>query len=761
MLSDELEKTLQKALDKAITCKHQFVTLEHLLFALLNDKEALEIFEACKVNVEKLRKELENFINSNLSDLILNERLDPKPTLGFQRVIQRAVIHVQSSGKKLANGQNILAAIFSERESHAVYFLQKQDLTRLDVINYISHGIKKDDEELSEDTYSLESEETSSGANSQNDKSDYLNKFCVNLNKRASDGKIDPVIGRSKEINRTIQILSRRNKNNPIFVGDPGVGKTALAEGLAMEIVNKKVPENIKNSVVFSLDLGALVAGTRYRGDFEERLKKIIKIFEKNENYIIFIDEIHTLIGAGGTSSGTMDASNLLKPALSKRELRCLGSTTYSEYRNFFEKDRALSRRFQKIDIDEPSQNDAVKILEGLKSHYENFHNVKFNIECFETAVTLSKKYISDRKLPDKAIDVIDEAAASIKINDKRKDKLISKSDIESVIAKMAKIPEKTISSTDKVKYKNLERNLKTLIFGQDQAIESLSSAVKLSKAGLNNTGKPIGSYLFTGPTGVGKTELAKQLSNILGIELIRFDMSEYMERHSISKLIGAPPGYVGYDQGGLLTDSIDKQPHSVLLLDEIEKAHPDLFNLLLQVFDYGKLTDHLGKTVDFTNTIIIMTSNVGARDMFKEKLGFVGESSKVDIDESINHYFSPEFRNRLDAIIQFDKLNETNALKIVDKFIFELETIFTEKNLTLEISQKAKKYLFEIGFSPTNGARPMANVIKNNIKLPLANQILDGKLKFGGHIKIDFESSKNKLKIDIKPNKMKKNKIN
>ena len=761
MLSDELEKTLQKALDKAITCKHQFVTLEHLLFALLNDKEALEIFEACKVNVEKLRKELDNFINSNLSDLILNERLDPKPTLGFQRVIQRAVIHVQSSGKKLASGQNILAAIFSERESHAVYFLQKQDLTRLDVINYISHGIKKDDEELSEDVYSSESEETSSGANSQNDKSDYLNKFCVNLNKRASDGKIDPVIGRSKEINRTIQILSRRNKNNPIFVGDPGVGKTALAEGLAMEIVNKKVPENLKNSVVFSLDLGALVAGTRYRGDFEERLKKIIKIFEKNEHYIIFIDEIHTLIGAGGTSSGTMDASNLLKPALSKRELRCLGSTTYSEYRNFFEKDRALSRRFQKIDIDEPSQNDAVKILEGLKSHYENFHNVKFNIECFETAVTLSKKYISDRKLPDKAIDVIDEAAASIKINDKRKDKLISKSDIESVIAKMAKIPEKTISSTDKVKYKNLERNLKTLIFGQDQAIESLSSAVKLSKAGLNNTGKPIGSYLFTGPTGVGKTELAKQLSNILGIELIRFDMSEYMERHSISKLIGAPPGYVGYDQGGLLTDSIDKQPHSVLLLDEIEKAHPDLFNLLLQVFDYGKLTDHLGKTVDFTNTIIIMTSNVGARDMFKEKLGFVGESSKVDIDESINHYFSPEFRNRLDAIIQFDKLNETNALKIVDKFIFELETIFTEKNLTLEISQKAKKYLFEIGFSPTNGARPMANVIKNNIKLPLANQILDGKLKFGGHIKIDFESSKNKLKIDIKPNKMKKNKIN
>ena len=760
MLSDELERTLQKALDKAILCKHQFVTLEHLLFALLNDNEAIMIFKACMVDIEKLRKDLDEFISSNLSELIVDGKYDPKPTLGFQRVIQRAVIHVQSSGKKIANGQNILAAIFSERESHAVYFLQKQDLTRLDVINYISHGIKKDKDEIGEEIYFTDSDEPTSETNVRSEKPNYLNKFCVNLNDKAIDLKIDPVIGRKAEIERTIQVLSRRNKNNPIFVGDPGVGKTALAEGLAIEIVNKNVPENLKNSIVFSLDLGALVAGTRYRGDFEERLKKIINIFEKNENYIIFIDEIHTLIGAGGTSSGTMDASNLLKPALSKRTLRCVGSTTYSEYRNFFEKDRALSRRFQKIDIDEPSQKDAVKILEGLKTHYESFHNVIYEPDCFETAVSLSKKYISDRKLPDKAIDVIDEAAASIKIDGKRKEKKILKTDIECVIAKMAKIPQKTISSIDKVKYKNLERNLKTLIFGQDQAIESLSAAVKLSKAGLNNTGKPIGSYLFTGPTGVGKTELAKQLSSILGIELIRFDMSEYMERHSISKLIGAPPGYVGYDQGGLLTDSIDKQPHSVLLLDEIEKAHPDLFNLLLQVFDYGKLTDHLGKTVDFTNTIIIMTSNVGAREMFKEKLGFVGETGKVDIDESINHYFSPEFRNRLDAIIQFEKLNESNALKIVDKFIFELETIFTEKNLTLEISQKAKKFLFDIGFSSSNGARPMAKVIKDHIKSPLANEILDGKLKFGGHVKIDIMKNKKNLKIDVKSNKLKK-KIN
>ena len=759
MLSEELEKTLQKALDKASLLNHQFITLEHLLFALLEDSDAMKIFIACDVNINLLKNEVENFMKENLSDLVLLGKNDPKPTLGFQRVIQRAVIHVQSSGKKEANGQNILAAIFSERESHAVYFLQKQDLTRLDVINFISHGIRKSESSEDSEQFYNDVGETNNSEPYQKDKPNFLEKYCTNLNNKARESKIDPVIGRKDEIIRTIQILSRRNKNNPIFVGDPGVGKTALAEGLAIEIVNGNVPDHIKDTVIYSLDLGALVAGTRYRGDFEERLKKIIDIFEKNENYIIFIDEIHTLIGAGGTSSGTMDASNLLKPALSKRTLRCMGSTTYSEFRNFFEKDRALSRRFQKVDIDEPSEADAIKILEGLKIYYEEFHKIKFDDECFEPAVTLSKKYISDRKLPDKAIDVIDEAAASVKIS-RRKNKSVSKVDIEFVISKMAKIPEKTISSTDKVKYKNLERDLKTLIFGQDKAVESLASAVKLSKAGLNNSSKPIGSYLFTGPTGVGKTELAKQLSSILGINLIRFDMSEYMERHSISKLIGAPPGYVGYDQGGLLTDSIDKQPHSVLLLDEIEKAHPDLFNILLQVFDYGKLTDHLGKTVDFTNTIVIMTSNVGARSLFKENIGFLSEDSQVNIDDSINDYFSPEFKNRLDAIIQFDKLNEINALRVVDKFVLELETIFTEKNLLLDLSSKAKKWLLNKGFDKANGARPMAKVIRDYIKSPIANEILDGKLKNGGKVDIDIDKNKDELSITIKPSLPDKKKL-
>ena len=747
MLSEELENTLQRALNKALNLKHQFITLEHLLFALLEDKNAQNIFNACKVNIEILKREIEGFLEKNLSDLVLSSKNDPKPTLGFQRVIQRAVIHVQSSGKREANGENILAAIFSERESHAVYFLQKQDLTRLDVINYISHGIKKSDESDNENSIFENTSEPNDSV--EVPKQNFLEKYCSNLNLKAKDNKIDPVIGRKDEISRTIQILSRRNKNNPIFVGDPGVGKTALAEGLAIEIVNGNVPTNLKDCIIFSLDLGALVAGTRYRGDFEERLKKIIQIFEKNENYIIFIDEIHTLIGAGGTSSGTMDASNLLKPALSKRSLRCIGSTTYSEFRNFFEKDRALSRRFQKVDVDEPTASDSIKILEGIKNYYEEFHNVKFLEGCFKLAVELSKKYISDRKLPDKAIDVIDEAAAAVKI-DIRKDKSVYEKDIEKIISRMAKIPEKTISSRDKIKFKNLERDLKTLIFGQDNAVESLASAVKLSKAGLSNLNKPIGSYLFTGPTGVGKTELARQLANILGINLVRFDMSEYMERHSISKLIGAPPGYVGYDQGGMLTDAIDKQPHSVLLLDEIEKAHPDLFNILLQVFDYGKLTDHLGKTVDFTNTIVIMTSNVGARNLFKENIGFLDQDAPINIDDSLNEYFSPEFKNRLDAIIQFDKLNELNAMRVVEKFVLELETVFSEKNLILEISYKAKKWLLNKGFDPSNGARPMAKVISQYIKSPIANDLLDGKIKNGQKIFVNVDSKKDELEIKL-----------
>ena len=752
MLGEELERTLQNALNHALEYNHQFITLEHLLLALIEDKHANEIFRACNTDKKALKLDLEVFIKDNLKDLYIAEKNEPKPTLGFQRVIQRAVIHVQSSGKKEANGANVLVAIFSERESHAVYFLQKRDLKRLDVVNFISHGEsgeEKSDEFLGEN----DSDQINSGdANAS--KTSFLDKYCVSLIDRARDGKIDPVIGRADEIKRTIQILSRRNKNNPIFVGDPGVGKTALAEGLALEIVNQNVPECLNDTLVYSLDLGGLIAGTRYRGDFEERLKKIIQIFEKNEKFVLFIDEIHTLIGAGSTSSGSMDASNLLKPALSRRTLRCIGSTTYSEYRNYFEKDRALSRRFQKIDVDEPSRNDAIKILKGLKSNYEEFHNVTYEDHCFEVAVDLSLKYICDRKLPDKAIDVIDEAAAVVKISNKI-DKLVEKSDIESVVAKMVKIPEKTITELDKVKYKNLERDLKTLIFGQDKAVSSLSSAIRLSKTGLSNNSKPIGSYLFTGPTGVGKTELTRQLANILGIKLIRFDMSEFMERHSVSKLIGAPPGYVGYDQGGQLTDAVDKNPHSVVLLDEIEKAHPDLFNILLQVMDHGKLKDHLGKSVDFTNVILIMTSNIGAKNLFKEKIGFLSNGSKIDNDESINEYFSPEFKNRLDAIIEFERLNEKNSLKIVDKFILELENILDDKNLTLQVSTKAKNYLFRKGFDKKNGARPMAKIITSEIKVPISNLILDEKLIEGSHIKID--SDKNKILLEIENNKSKK----
>ena len=756
MLSDELENTLQRAMEKALSCRHQFITLEHLLFALVEDKDALKIFKACNINLDALKSEINDFLENNLSELKNLEDIEPKPTLGFQRVIQRSVIHVQSSGKKEANGSNVLVALYSERESHSVYFLQKQDLKRIDVVNYISHGITREsnDEKFVVDDTSIEKPEDNDGQKISNS---FLKKYCINLNEKAKNKLIDPIIGRSKEIARTVQILSRRNKNNPIFVGDPGVGKTALAEGLAIEITNKRVPESLLSTTIFSLDLGALIAGTRYRGDFEERLKKIIEIFEKNEDYVIFIDEIHTLIGAGGTNSGSMDASNLLKPALSKRSLRCIGSTTYAEFRNYFEKDRALCRRFQKVDIGEPNSEDSKKILEGLKIHYEKFHNVRFNNDCFDLAVSLSQRFMNDRKLPDKAIDIIDEAAAFVKISGNIKEKIVSPAIIESVVSKMANIPEKTISSKDRIKFKSLERDLKTLIFGQDKAIEALSSAIKLSKSGLSNTSKPIGSYLFTGPTGVGKTELTKQLANILGVELIRFDMSEFMERHSISKLIGAPPGYVGYDQGGQLTDAVDKSPYSVVLLDEIEKAHPDLFNILLQIMDYGKLKDHLGKSVDFTNVILVLTSNIGAKNLSKEKIGFYSESIGFDNDESIDQYFNPEFKNRLDAIIQFDRLSEKNALRVVDKFILELENKLNEQNLTLSISLDAKKYLFNKGFNSKNGARPLATLINKEIKLPLSDLILDEKLSNDEHITIDFNKNKQSLDISIKKSKLKK----
>ena len=654
MISDELEKTLQKAQENAKSYKHQFMTLEHLLLAMTDDRDVVKILDAHNIKINSLKEELEDFIKTKLKDLISEDlNNDVKPTLGFQRVIQRAVIHVQSSGKEEANGSNVLVAIFSERESHAVYYLQKQNLSRLDVVEYLSHG---NNEGETEDFGYVKDQ---SDENDKSKNKEFLDLYCTNLNIKAKQLKIDPVIGREKEIERTIHVLSRRNKNNPIFVGEPGVGKTALAEGLALKVVNNEVPLNMKNVIIYSLDLGGLLAGTRFRGDFEERLKKLINYFQENDNNILFIDEIHTIIGAGGTSSGSIDASNILKPALTSGNLKCIGSTTYKEYRNYFEKDRALCRRFQKIDVDEPSVEDSIKILNGLKKYYEDFHQVNFEENCSAEAVNLSKKYLLNMKLPDKAIDIIDEAGASIKINEKRKIKTVSVKDIQHTVSKIANIPESSVSSNEKVKLKNLERDLKTLIFGQDNAVKIVSSAIKMSKAGLRNKEKTIGSFLFSGPTGVGKTELAKQLANIMKINFIRFDMSEYMERHSVSKLIGAPPGYVGYDQGGLLTDAIDKNPFSVILMDEIEKAHPDLFNILLQVMDYGRLTDHLGKNIDFTNVILIMTSNIGANEIIKEKVGFLGNISETDNKSAINKFFSPEFRNRLDATVNFKMLSK------------------------------------------------------------------------------------------------------
>ncbi len=749
MISDELEKTLQRTQKYAQSLKHQYMTLEHLLVSMLDDEDVLKVMKACAIDVKELKSKLDSFIKTNLKELISNSAENEiKPTLGFQRVIQRAVIHVQSSGKEEANAANVLVAVFSERESHAVYFLQQQDLNRLDVVNYLSHGIQKDS-----NYESFEKEEELLSEKDQPVKvNDTIEKFCVDLNKKALSGKIDPIIGREKEIHRTIHVLARRNKNNPIFVGDPGVGKTALAEGLSLKITKKEVPNSLLNAKIYSLDLGALLAGTKFRGDFEERLKKVIDFFQKFDDHILFIDEIHTLIGAGGTSSGSMDASNILKPALTKGNLKCIGSTTYSEYRNYFEKDRALCRRFQKIDVDEPSTDDSIKILDGLKSRYEDFHNVKFEEDCTIEAVNLSKKYLFNLKLPDNALDVIDETAASIKIDDKRKTKTVSKTDIQNTISKIANIPENTIKSDDRVKLQNLERDLKTLIFGQDKAIKTLSSSIKLSKVGLRNKEKPIGSFLFSGPTGVGKTELTRQLANIMKMNFVRFDMSEYMERHSVSKLIGAPPGYVGFDQGGLLTDAVDKNPYSVILLDEIEKAHPDLFNILLQVMDYGKLTDHLGKKVDFTNIILVMTSNIGAEEIVKEKVGFLGENLKNDNEKAISKFFSPEFRNRLDSIVNFEMLSKQNSMKVVEKFLMELDTMLMDKNILISLSDKAKLQILDLGFDVVNGARPMARIIQDKIKIPLADLMLKKKNKIN-NIKIDYCMKIKKFKFSFTDN--------
>ncbi len=752
MISDEFEKTLQKAQESAKSLNHQYMTLEHLLLAMTDDDDVVKILEACNVNIKFLKEELESFVKDKLKDLVSKDiDNEAKPTLGFQRVIQRAVIHVQSSGKEEANGSNVLVAIFSERESHAVYYLQKQNLSRLDVVEYLSHGEKKE-----KDDFDFVKDENDNEVQTKNNDKEFLNSYCINLNDRASHLKIDPVIGREKEIERTVHILSRRNKNNPIFVGEPGVGKTALAEGLALKIVNKQVPDNIKNSIIYSLDLGGLLAGTRFRGDFEERLKKLINYFEKNNDHILFIDEIHTIIGAGGTTSGSIDASNILKPALTRGNFKCIGSTTYKEYRNYFEKDRALCRRFQKIDVEEPSVEDSIRIIDGIKKYYEEFHKVKFDDDCSIEAVNLSKKYLLNMKLPDKAIDIIDEAGASIKINKKRKDNKVNIKDIQKTISKIANIPESSINANEKVKLKNLERDLKTLIFGQDQAVKTVSSAIKMSKVGLRNKEKTIGSFLFAGPTGVGKTELAKQLANIMKINFVRFDMSEYMERHSVSKLIGAPPGYVGFDQGGLLTDAVDKNPFSVILLDEIEKAHPDLFNILLQVMDYGRLTDHLGKNIDFTNVILIMTSNIGASEIIKEKVGFLGDFSETDNKNAINKFFSPEFRNRLDAVVNFKMLNERNSMKVVDKFLMELESLLIDKDLSLNVSKLAKQKILEFGFDILNGARPMGRIIEEKIKIPLSEFILKSK-KADGEIKVCFNKKKDRFEINIESKNKKK----
>ena len=743
MLSRNLEQTLHRALALATERNHEYATLEHLLLSLTEDRDSVAVLRACGVDLEQLPRDLTDFIDNELSDIGRSRDGEPKPTAGFQRVVQRAVIHVQSSGREEVTGANVLVALFSERESHAVYFLQLHDMSRLDAVNYISHGIAKVTGESRPQTVRGADEDSAEDKGMQKGE-EALEAFCVNLNRKAEEGRIDPLIGRQKEIERTIQILCRRNKNNPLYVGDSGVGKTAIAEGLAKRIVDGDVPEVLSGATIYCLDMGALLAGTRYRGDFEERLKSVMTELENTEGSILFIDEIHTIIGAGATSGGSMDASNILKPSLASGKLRCMGSTTYKEYRSYFEKDRALARRFQKIDIYEPSVEDTVKILRGLKPYFEKFHMVRYTAEALRSAVELSARYINDRKLPDKALDVIDEVGASrMLVPKKKRRKTVTVKDVEKVVAQIARIPPKSVSVDDRKALKNLKRDLKTMVFGQDAAIESLSSAIKLSRAGLREPEKPVGSYLFCGPTGVGKTEVARQLALTMGVELVRFDMSEYMERHSVSRLIGAPPGYVGFDQGGLLTDAIDHQPHSVLLLDEIEKAHPDLFNILLQVMDHGKLTDHNGKSIDFRNVVLIMTTNAGAADLVKPAIGFEREGRAGDDMEAIEKMFTPEFRNRLDAIIQFKSLPPEVVDKVVDKFIMELELQLEDRNVTIELNGPAREMLAKKGYDEKFGARPLARVIQEKIKKPLAEELLFGKLAKGGVVLVKVKKNK------------------
>ncbi len=753
--SKSLETALHRALEYANERSHEAATLEHLLLALVDDRDAAAVMRACSVDLDKLRLRLTEFLDNDLDYLVMQSASEATPTQGFQRVIHRAVVHVQSSGREEVTGANVLVAIFAERESHAAYFLQEQDMTRFDAIQYISHGLAKrpgmseprpvtgvDEESV------REGEEKKSGQ-------DALNSYCVNLNKKARDGKIDPLIGREAEVLRTIQVLCRRQKNNPLLVGDPGVGKTAIAEGLARKIVQGEVPEVLRDATIFALDMGTLLAGTRYRGDFEERLKAVMREIENYPGAVLFIDEIHTVIGAGATSGGAMDASNLLKPALQSGTVRCIGSTTYKEYRQHFEKDRALVRRFQKIDVKEPTVEDAIEILKGLKPYFEDFHNLKYTNDAIKSAVELSAKYIHDRKLPDKAIDVIDETGASqMLVPEGKRKKKITVKEIEATVATMARIPPKTVTKSDAEVIGNLDKDLKRLVFGQNRAIEALTSSIKLARAGLREPEKPIGCYLFSGPTGVGKTEVAKQLASLMGVELLRFDMSEYMEKHTVSRLIGAPPGYVGFDQGGLLTDGVDQHPHCVLLLDEIEKAHPDLFNILLQVMDHGKLTDHNGKSVDFRNVILIMTTNAGASDMARPPMGFNRIKREGEDTDAVNRMFTPEFRNRLDAVIPFAGLAPDVIAKVVEKFIFQLEAQLADRSVTIELTEGAQKWIAEKGYDEKFGARPLARVIQEYIKRPLAEELLFGQLENGGTVRVlvEGEGEESKLTFEYLP---------
>jgi ATP-dependent Clp protease ATP-binding subunit ClpA len=752
--SSTLEQAIHAALALANARRHELATLEHLLLALIDEPDAAKVMQACNVNLEELRRTLVDFIDDDLSTLVTEvEGSEAVPTAAFQRVIQRAAIHVQSSGRTEVTGANVLVAIFAERESNAAYFLQEQEMTRYDAVNFIAHGVAKNPSfgETRPVTGADDAEETR--ASSQNEggeaKESALSKYCVDLNAKARKGDVDPLIGRELEVERCIQVLCRRRKNNPLLVGDPGVGKTAIAEGLAKKIVEGQTPEVLKGATIFSLDMGALLAGTRYRGDFEERLKAVVKELEEHPDAILFIDEIHTVIGAGATSGGAMDASNLLKPALQGGKLRCMGSTTYKEFRQHFEKDRALSRRFQKIDVNEPTVADSIKILEGLKPYFEKHHDIRYTHEAIKSAVELSARYIHDRKLPDKAIDVIDEAgAAQHLVAESKRRKTIGAKEIEAVVAKIARIPPKNVSKDDAEVLKDLEKSLKRVVFGQDQAIEALSSAIKLARAGLREPEKPIGNYLFAGPTGVGKTEVAKQLAQTLGVELLRFDMSEYMEKHAVSRLIGAPPGYVGFDQGGMLTDGVDQHPHCVLLLDEIEKAHPDVYNILLQVMDHGKLTDHNGRQVDFRNVILIMTSNAGAQELAKSAIGFGRDRREGEDTAAIERTFTPEFRNRLDAIISFAPLGKEVILQVVEKFVLQLEAQLLDRGVSIELTREAAEWLGEKGYDDKMGARPLGRVIQENIKKPLAEELLFGRLVKGGLVRVAVKDDKIDLQI-------------